>query len=145
MKSRQSSDIASKVVPTESDETSGPLPDVLTQDLKLDCAMALAARLWLMISIDPPPRSLMPGRAVHWGDKDKLADTIKDQFFPGALLQDAIKLHKAFTAANLEKIAGIKVVGTSNLADHLAMTCDDTKVMIFHQVSFLELHRQSKG
>ena len=58
------------------------------------------------------------------------------------MLSENAKLPKAFTAANLEQIAGIKVQWTSNLADHLSLKDDDTKVMLYHQASFLELHKQ---
>ena len=51
---------------------------------------------------------------------------------------------RAENQANLEKIAGIQVRWTSNLADHLALRDDDKKVMLFHQASFLELSKESR-
>lgn len=51
---------------------------------------------------------------------------------------------QSFTAANLEKIAGIQVQWTSNLAGHLSLKDDEKKVMLFHQVSFLELSKDSQ-
>lgn len=41
-----------------------------------------------------------------------------------------------FTARNLERVAGIRVIWTSNLADHLHLEDDDTSVRIFYHVSF---------
>lgn len=56
-------------------------------------------------------------------------------------LTDLVKLPQAFIAAHLERISGIKVIWTSILADHLLLKDDDTKLMLFHQVSILELHK----
>lgn len=42
---------------------------------------------------------------------------------------------------NLERISGIRVRWTSNLADHLSL--DGDEVRLFHHVSFLELHQES--
>jgi hypothetical protein len=38
-------------------------------------------------------------------------------------------------------MAGLEIVWTDNLADHLRLTDDDTKVHIFHHASFLEIQR----
>ncbi|KAL8854500.1 MAG: hypothetical protein Q9221_000771 [Calogaya cf. arnoldii] len=59
--------------------------------------------------------------------------------FPSPSFLDTVKLPQSFTAANLEKIGGIQVLWTDNLADHLLLRDDDTKVMLFHHVSALRL------
>lgn len=59
--------------------------------------------------------------------------------FPSPSFLDPVKLPQSFTAANLEKIGGIQVLWTDNLADHLLLRDDDTKVMLFHHVSALRL------
>ena len=56
---------------------------------------------------------------------------------------DLVKIPQSFTAAHLEQIAGIKVIWTSNLAGHLLLKDDDTKLMLFHQVSILQIHKKS--
>ena len=63
---------------------------------------------------------------------------------PPVLGHDGVKLEKNFTARNLGRIAGLEIVWTDNLADHLRMSDDDTKVHIFHHASFLECQRHSQ-
>ena len=109
----------------------------------INASIDLAARLWLTLSIGSLQRSLTPGSTLSWSH-GKLADTVIDVLSPKYKLSDSVKFPKAFNAANLEKIAGIEVVWTSNLADHLCLKEDDTKVMLYHQASFLELHECSK-
>lgn len=57
-------------------------------------------------------------------------------------LSDHVKLERLFTARNIERLADIQVIWTSNLADHLQLEDDDTKVRLFSHTSFLELHRE---
>lgn len=109
----------------------------------INASLTLAVRIWLSISVDSLQHFLTPGHSVLWGSGRSLGDTIDDAFSPKGQSTEMVQLPKAFTAANLEKIAGIQVQWTSNLADHLSMKDDDTKVMLFHQASFLELHRES--
>ena len=109
----------------------------------INASIDLAARLWLTLSIGSLQRSVTPGSTISWSH-GKLADTLIGVLSPKFKLSDSVKFPKAFNAANLEKIAGIEVVWTSNLADHLSLKEDDTKVMLYHQASFLELHESSK-
>ena len=114
------------------------------KDAKLNASVTLAARLWLSISIDSLPHFFTPGHVVRWDSDQCLSDAIEKEISPTSQTTETVKLPKVFTAANLEKIAGIQVQWTSNLADHLALKDDDKKVMFFHQASFLELSRDSK-
>lgn len=50
----------------------------------------------------------------------------------------SVKLEKLFNAYNLSRIAGIEIVWTSNLSDHLRRQEDDTRVAVFHHAFFLE-------
>lgn len=63
---------------------------------------------------------------------------------PPVLGHERIKLEKNFTGPNLERIAGLEIVWTDNLIDHLRLSDDDTRVHIFHHAAFLEcqLHSQ---
>ena len=110
----------------------------------IDASVTLAARIWLSLSIDSLNHSVTPGQLIPWNKGQCLSDAIHTTFSPQAQTRERVKLPKVFTAANLEKIAGIQVQWTSNLADHLSLKDDDTKVMLYHQASFLELHRESK-
>ncbi|MCJ1460227.1 hypothetical protein MMC28_010606 [Mycoblastus sanguinarius] len=109
----------------------------------LNASINLAARLWLTVSIGSLQQSLTPGNIIAWSD-GKLSNTIHEALWLECQYNGPTKLERNFTAANLEKIAGIEVVWTSNLADHLCLKDDDTKVLLYHQVSFLELHKNSK-
>ena len=100
----------------------------------------LAARIWLTLSIGTLPNSQSPGTSVAWND-GRLSSTVHS-LWSLPQLSDSIKLPKSFNAANIEKIVGIKIEWTSNLVDHLRLEDDDTKVLIYHQMSFLELHQQ---
>lgn len=112
----------------------------------LDASISLGARIWLSVSIDSLRHVFTPGRSISWSSRQCLPDVVNNAFNPRSCSasSERLKLHKCFTAANLERIAGIKVQSTSNLADHLSLKDEDTKVMIFHQASFLELHQESK-
>jgi hypothetical protein len=70
-----------------------------------------------------------------------LRDFIKSTFPCTSELSDHVKLERLFTARNIERVADIQVIWTSNLADHLQLEDDDTKVRLFSHASFLELHR----
>jgi hypothetical protein len=115
-----------------------PPPDSL-----IDESITLVARLWLMLSIGDLRYCLSPSQGISWGD-GKLQDVVNAQFSPAWSLNDEVKLPKSFTALNLERMAGIRIGWTSSFEDHLMMQDDDTKVLLFHHVSFLELHKSSK-
>lgn len=110
----------------------------------LDASIDLAARVWLMVSIGTLQHTLTPGQVLTWNNDDTLADTVEKALWSEPQLLEKIKIPTFFTAANLERIAGIRVGWTSNLADHLSLTEDDTKISLFHQASFLQLHKHSK-
>lgn len=119
------------------------LSSLRNDDKRLDAALDLAARLYLMVSIGSLQQSITPGRMIPWDD-GPLAQKVHTTLWPQPQLSEQVKLPKSFTAANLERIAGIKIIWTSNLADHLTLTNDDTRLILFHQISFLELHKTSK-
>jgi hypothetical protein len=110
---------------------------------KLLCeAIDLAVRLWLMIDVGEMTHSFIPGQeSLMWG-QGCIQVLVDQRFRPQVTLKERIKLNRLFTAQNLERIAGLQIFWTSNLADHLRLMVDDTKVAIFHHASFLE-HRQS--
>ncbi|KAL8840478.1 MAG: hypothetical protein Q9176_003804 [Flavoplaca citrina] len=79
-----------------------------------------------------------PSMFLHPGRNECQPNLINTVFPPPSFL-DMVKLPQSFTASNLEKIGGIRVIWTNNLADHLLLRDDDTKVMLFHHVSALHL------
>lgn len=126
------------------------IEDILRQKLpqelhsggpKVKNAIDFASRLWLMVHVGTFTRGLIPGQtAIAWktGSLHNLIDT---HFSFQQTLRAPVKLEKTFTARNIERIAGIKIIWTDNLADHLRMRDDDTRVALFHHVSLLEYHR----
>lgn len=63
---------------------------------------------------------------------------------PPKLNHERVKLEKGFTGPNLGRIAGLEIVWTDNLIDHLRMSDDDTKVHIFHHATFLECQQHNQ-
>ena len=100
----------------------------------------LAVDVWSMLSVAKFPGDISYDEPIPWEDDVTLTDLVRKCFTLKPESQDIVKMPQAFTAAHLEKIGGIQVVWTSNLADHLLLKEDDTKLMLFHQVSILRLH-----
>lgn len=118
----------------------------------LEVLLDLAAGLWLMLSIGKFSEGLLYDEPIAWEDHDGLYNPYRvtpfgiiNKLFPhGFDSEELVKLPQSFTAAHLEQIGGIEVIWTSNLADHLLLKDDDTKLMLFHQVSALSFHKLSK-
>lgn len=101
----------------------------------------LAARVWSMLSIGRFSGDVSYDEPIFWEDKESLGEVIRKYLPSKSESQDMVKLPQTFTAAHLEQIGGIEVIWTSDLADHLLLKDDDTKLMLFHQVSILQLHK----
>ncbi|KAK3378633.1 hypothetical protein B0T24DRAFT_522930 [Lasiosphaeria ovina] len=101
----------------------------------------LAARLLLMIKVGDLWPKVHLARPIKW-DRGTIKEHI-ERCFPAKteLSHDKVNLDKILNARNLSKIAGIEVVWTDNLTDHLRVMDDDT-VAVFHHASFL-LRQQS--
>ena len=100
----------------------------------------LTVRLLLMIQIGGFHNVLIPGQeTLTWAD-GSLSDSLTIPFTRDYVLKDAVDLEKTFTARNIERIAGIRIVWTNNLLDHLRMRDDDT-VALFHHASFLNFQK----
>lgn len=104
----------------------------------------LAARVLLMIRIGTVPHECLGGRRrqIEWNEGN-LLDFIRDSFAPpSSPSHGRVKLEKSFNALNLQRIAGIEIWWTDNLADHLRMMDDDKAVFVFHHASFLEYQKE---
>ncbi|KAK8039983.1 hypothetical protein PG993_008394 [Apiospora rasikravindrae] len=98
----------------------------------------LALRLVSMMKFGTARRQIMPRRCLAWEHgslKEYLASYFGKQ---PALSCDRVRLPKSFQAWSIERIGGIDICFTDNLADHLLLVEDDSKLLIFHHVSFLE-------
>ncbi len=111
-------------------------------DRSLVCpSVFIAARLWSMLNIGVEEQALTPGQnPVDWKE-GKLKQCVQQCFECDSEVPNVVKLSKNFNAMSLEQIGNIQIVWTSNLADHLSMRDDDTKVIIFHHASFLRQHK----
>ena len=107
---------------------------------QIDTLIALAARLWLMLYIGDIGQCFIPASTQIVWREGTLDDLVRTVFSARHELSSTVKLEKIINASNLERIAGIRVSWMSNLADHLLMRDDDTQVILFHHVQFLELH-----
>jgi hypothetical protein len=101
----------------------------------------LAVRLLLMIEIGGFQYGISSHTSLTWVD-GTLKGLLQERFNQLCILgSERVKLSKIFNARNLERIAGIQITWTSNLADHLRMRDDDTRVSVFHYASFLEYQK----
>lgn len=108
-----------------------------------DNSINLVARLMLMIRIGKVPHEYSKGEYLEWDwERANLREFVHSNFaVHPARARDRIKLEKSFNALNVQRIGGIKIWWTDNLADHLRMMDDDKAVFIFHHASFLEHQR----
>ncbi|KAH8598536.1 hypothetical protein B0O99DRAFT_44298 [Bisporella sp. PMI_857] len=120
-----------------------PLPSPAKESELLDGSIDLVARLLFMVEFGSLQYGFTGGRQVVWTE-GTLRGCIAEYFrAPQALKQEHVKLERMFNAWNLERIAGIRIQWTNNLAEHLSLVDDDRKVAVFHHASFLECQRQS--
>lgn len=114
------------------------------EDELLENSIDLASGLLLMMACGTSSYGFSGRTEILWR-QESLQQYLADYFgVPPVLGHDSVKLEKNFTARNLGRIAGLEIVWTDNLVDHLRMSDDDTKVHIFHHASFLECQRQSQ-
>jgi hypothetical protein len=115
------------------------LPDSDDTNQLLDDGIDLAVRIWLMLFIGEYRQIIGPAqRHIVWEEDDSLKRLLELEFSPDVAVKDNVKLERLFTARNMERIAGLEIIWTSNLADHLRLFDDDSRVAIFHQACFLK-------
>lgn len=115
--------------------TEGDCPELSSEIIDL------IVRLMGMIQIGGFRNVLMPGQETLVWVNGPLSDSLGTHFSRNNVLKDSVELDRTFTARNIERIAGIRIVWTSNLLDHLRMRDDDTSVAIFHHASFLNFQK----
>ncbi|QKD52281.2 uncharacterized protein FOBCDRAFT_291101 [Fusarium oxysporum Fo47] len=113
------------------------------EDEMLDNSIDLAASLLLMISFCSFAYGFSGRSHLRWSH-GSLESFVSTYFDPGAaqLAKENVKMEKIFTARNLCRIAGLDIVWTDNLVDHLRLTDDDRRVHVFHHASFLYVQQQ---
>ncbi|EUC41887.1 hypothetical protein COCMIDRAFT_105018 [Bipolaris oryzae ATCC 44560] len=103
-------------------------------------SIKLVVRLLYMVDIGPVSLNYIPSLTyVPWTKENCDFGTVFSQHFQKSK-EDAgkVKFDSKFSAYSLERLAGIEIVWTNNLADHLRLVEDDTKLCIFHQTTFLK-------
>lgn len=116
--------------------------DRIDEDVILNNSIDLVTRLYLMVNVvsdGAKTSSVTKGKKLRW-DSGNIKDVLSSHFNePQVLDNSSMRFEKTFTARNLERIAGIKIKWTNNLADHLRMVdVDDKIVAIFHHATFIE-------
>jgi hypothetical protein len=103
----------------------------------IDGAIDLCASLLLMTDFGQAEHYFSGRRKLDW-TSGTLQTCVSLGFNRTPSLEHkGIKLERTFNAESLNRLAGLKIVPTTNLLDHLRLTNDDTKVHIFHHASFL--------
>jgi hypothetical protein len=104
----------------------------------------LAGRLLVMMRFGVTKHQVLSRRCLRW-EKGPLQEFVHDLFSePPKLGSEQIRLPKSFDAWAIANVSGIAIAFTDNLADHLLLVEDDTKLLVFHHASFLEYHRRYK-
>jgi hypothetical protein len=99
-----------------------------------------------MIDVGELKHGFVPGQKSLLWDHGTLKDVLEERFgLPTAtpLRVVRVKLDRIFNARNLERIAGLQIVWTDNISDHLRLMVDDTRIAIFHHAFFLEHHKDN--
>lgn len=105
-------------------------------------SLNLAIRLFVMMRFGLAKHQLSPRRFLRW-EQGSLQAFIHGLFNVVPKLScEQIRLPKSFDAWSIANIGGIEIAFTDNMADHLLLVDDDTRLLIFHHASFLEYHRR---
>ncbi len=110
------------------------------QDKVLKTSLNLVVRLLLMVEVGSIPNGFSGNSPCVWSHGN-LSQFLMARFAPRSTTpQEWVRLGRVFTARNIERIAGIKIRWTNNLADHLRLFDSEEGelvVNIFHHASFL--------
>jgi hypothetical protein len=106
-------------------------------------AIDLATRLGFLTLFGSSEQVYRGGeRRVTW-DGGRLDTALATEFSRnGLLLKEHVKLERLFNARNLDRIAGLQIIWTNNLANHLRVQNDDKEVSIFPYASFLTSQKE---
>lgn len=131
--------------------TRGYLKEMLRSKLKtthanedelLENTIDLVASLVVMCNCGISSHGFSGSTEIHW-KSGSLGEFLAKYFGDRPILaHEKVKLEQTFRARNFGRITGLEIIWTDNLLDHLRLTDDDTKVHVFHHVSFLESQRR---
>ena len=114
------------------------------EDEMLDNAIDLAASLLLMMSFSGSVYGFSGRGHLRWDHghgplRGFVASYFDDPVADARLAKENVRMDKVFNAHNLCRIAGLQIIWTDNLVDHLRLADDDRRVHVFHHVAFLEV------
>lgn len=127
-----------KRVNNESKETIGTEGTNVIEE-KVSNIINLVTRLYFMLNVGTAEATFTTARTkLQWTDGSP-REFLLGHFKHSKSLHDiSVRFDKSFTARNIERIAGITIQWTDNLADHLRiLDAEDKTVAIFHYASFL--------
>lgn len=104
----------------------------------LDGSIDLVVRLMTMLDVGRFPATSFSGRhSITW-DRGTLREFLHE-IFPGTVRRshDGTKIEATFNVRQLDRIGGLSVMLTTNLADHLLLLPEKDAVLIYHHASFL--------
>ncbi|KAI1842160.1 hypothetical protein JX265_005737 [Neoarthrinium moseri] len=112
-------------------ELDGMIPNA--DKVQHERSVYLVARLLLMVQVGEIPHEWSGSRPICWQDAGStIRDVIRARFSDIPVLgHERVKFEKAFNVLGLNRIAGIEIRWTSNLADHLRLIHDDTLLDIY--------------
>jgi hypothetical protein len=112
------------------------LNDPENDESPLNGTINLTARLMSMCEVGRLQQYFSGQTSLSW-DRGTLAEAIQGHF-EAPKLDGHVRLEKLFNARNLERIGGLKIVWTDNLAEHLQLREDDCVVSVYHHATFLK-------
>lgn len=113
--------------------------------LKSACSdlVMYAARTMTMVRIGPLKSEIKNNRRYVTWDDGSLRQCLRKYFDNKPVMSiDGVRLPRTFDAWAIERLAGIRITFTDNLADHLRLKDGDdegeAEVLIFHYATFLK-------
>jgi hypothetical protein len=109
----------------------------------VDRLIDLSARLCVMTSFGHAPFAAERQTSVPW-TQGNAKEVLYQHFTQQRVLtvEPRFKLPKIFTAHNIHRMAGLKIVWTPYLNEHLQLLDHDESLAIFHHIDFLNIHRK---
>jgi hypothetical protein len=102
-----------------------------------DESMFLAASLLTMTKVDnyePSEQHL----SLSWPKDKCLSDVLHERWANVQVMKDVtVDLEKSFTALSLDRIGGLDIIWTWELANHLLLADDNHKIHLFHGLTCL--------
>jgi hypothetical protein len=103
-------------------------------------SLRLAARLMSMVDVGPLPHSVQGWAPAIWSNGASTLEVVLADYFRESTTTVVMgtKFSEDFTAFNFQKLAGLQIRWTNNLAHHLRLMDNDTTLCLFHHACFLK-------